>query len=126
VTHGEINAETMGSMIESFHATYESRNGNRFDAIPVEGVVYRVQAFVPSDKVRYELITPGRGAVPCDTTVLRYLYPETVTADVYDRAELGANDAVAGPAIIREELSTTLVPRDRSALVGPFGELTIE
>jgi N-methylhydantoinase A len=126
VANGEINAETVGSMIESFHATYEKRNGNRFDAIPVEGVVYRVQAFVSSDKVGYEPITAGRGATPCDTTVLRYLYPETVTADVYDRAELGANDLVAGPAIIREELSTTLVPRDRTALVGPFGELTIK
>jgi N-methylhydantoinase A len=57
---------------------------------------------------------------------LRWIYGDEVTAREYDRASLHAGDTVAGPAIIREELSTTQVCPGQSARVGEYGELIIE
>jgi N-methylhydantoinase A len=48
-----------------------------------------------------------------------------VTARVYDRGRLRAGDAVAGPAIITEMDSTTLVLPGHTATVHPSGSLLI-
>ena len=98
-------------MIESFHVAYQQRTGNRFDALPVQGVTYRVQAKVPIDKVAYPPIDRRNGGAPDAgrEITLRYIYGEEVTAREYDRAKLQSGDVIEGPAIIREELSTTQV-----------------
>ena len=50
---------------------------------------------------------------------------ETVTANVYDRAKLRAGDVVAGPAIVTEMDSTTLVLPGHAAEVHASGSLLI-
>jgi N-methylhydantoinase A len=126
VPDGTITIDVLRRMATEFHDVYERRNGNRFGSIGVEGVVYRVQVFVDSDKVTYQVVPKGNGAVPARSTVLRYLYGDDVPAHEYDRPTLGVGDVIEGPAIVREELSTTLVPRGRTATVGRYGELSIE
>jgi N-methylhydantoinase A len=93
----------------------------------VEGVTYRVQVVVPSDKVVYQTF-PGRqeGVLgPTETISLSHLYPGPVEASCYERPRLLARDSITGPAIIREENSTTFVPIGRCATVGAFGELVV-
>src|SRR3546814_12850456 len=58
---GPLTAESIGEVIAGFHDTYQSRNGNRFDGFPVEGVTYRVEIVVPADKVEY---TPAEAREP--------------------------------------------------------------
>jgi N-methylhydantoinase A len=48
-----------------------------------------------------------------------------VTANVYDRERLRAGDVVAGPAIVTEMDSTTLVLPGHAATVHPSGSLLI-
>jgi N-methylhydantoinase A len=127
VPTGKLAEPQIAEMISSFHSGYRTRNGITFESLPVEGVTYRVQLIVPSEKVAYEpLASRSTGTPsPVTTTTLSYLYSEPVAADCYERTDLGAGDVVVGPAIIWEANSTTFVPRDRRAVVGTYGEIII-
>jgi N-methylhydantoinase A len=128
VPDGEIGPAAIPEMISNFHAEYEKRNGHRFDNFPVEGVIYRVQVIVPSEKVHYDELAARAGVEPPEpsgTATLRHLYGAGTEARCYERAGLGRGDDVAGPSIIREETSTTFVPPGRRATVGGRGEIVI-
>ena len=125
---GEIGPDAIPQMISNFHAEYEKRNGHRFDNFPVEGVIYRVQVIIPSEKVRYDELParPGGGRLePSGTVTLSHLYGAETEATCYERAGLGRGDVIAGPSIVREETSTTFVPPGRQATVGERGEIVI-
>jgi N-methylhydantoinase A len=124
---GPIGAKEIAQMIESFHAEYAQRNGHRFESFPVEGVTYRVQVVVPSDKVAFAEL-PRRTSdtpTPRGTAHLEHLYADVAEAPCYERADLLAGDVLVGPSIIWETNSTTFVPRNRRAEVGAHGELVV-
>ncbi|MFZ2175446.1 MAG: hydantoinase/oxoprolinase family protein, partial [Rhodococcus sp. (in: high G+C Gram-positive bacteria)] len=124
---GDLTAESIDEMIEAFHETYLERSGNRFDFIPVQAATFRVQAVVPTPKVEYPVLdsrTSG-GPVPTGTTTIKYLAPDDLQANVYERSTLMAGDVIDGPAVIREALSTTFVVPNQQATVGKYGELRI-
>lgn len=117
----------MPEVIERFHDEYERRFGQRFTHLPVQGVTYRVQFVVEAPKVEHPELPVGAAASPpLGTVQLRGLAAEPLTAAVHDRATLAAGAAIAGPAIIREDLSTTLVMPGQLAEVGSRGEIVIE
>jgi N-methylhydantoinase A len=90
-------------------------------------VTYRVEAVIPADKVEYPVL-PAResgGPEPTKQIQIRYLAAEPLDANEYERLDLRAGDEIAGPAVIREPLSTTFVPPDHRAVVGTYGELHI-
>jgi N-methylhydantoinase A len=130
VPGGDLGPDAIEQMIESFHQVYEARAGNRFDALPVQGVTYRVQVIVPIDKVSYPPVEQRYGGGPeaQDATTLRYLGDGNgeIEAAEYDRASLLQGDEIAGPAIIRERLSTTFVGAEQRATIGSLGEIVIE
>jgi N-methylhydantoinase A len=126
---GTIDAAAVERMIAIFHETYEQRSGNRFEAIPVEGVTFRVRAVLATDKVNYPRL-PARVSgdeplAPVRTATLRYLSDQEEQAEVYERESLRAGDVVSGPAIITESLSTTHVGARQTASVGDYGQLVI-
>ncbi len=59
------------------------------------------------------------------TLPLAHLYGDDVVCTEYERGALRAGDVVSGPAVIREPMSTTFVPADRTLTTGEFGELVI-
>jgi N-methylhydantoinase A len=129
VPDGPITEETIGELVERFHAEYERRYGNRFPYVPVQGVSYRVELVAPAEKIEYAAsdvagARPGPG--PKRTVALRYLEDEPLLAGEYAREDLPVGAQVAGPAIVREALSTTFVYPGQTATVGRFGELVIE
>jgi N-methylhydantoinase A len=128
VPGGRITADAIGTMIENFHQVYEQRAGNRFDAIPVQGVTFRVQVIVPVEKVAYRRIEDRDGGElkPERTVTLRYLQDQEVQAAEHQRDHLKRGDRIEGPAVIREALSTTHIGQDQVATVGDYGELVIE
>jgi N-methylhydantoinase A len=115
-------------MIARFHAVYEQRYGNRFELIPVQGVTYRVELVVPAEKIEYAAREPlgGDNGAPTRTVELRFLADGALQAIEIPREHLAPGSRVAGPAIIREDLSTTLVCPGQTATVGRYGELVIE
>jgi N-methylhydantoinase A len=129
VPDGPIGGAQVEAMIAAFHETYEQRSGNRFEAMPVEGVTFRVRAVLATEKVEYPRLA-ARGAgdgelEPVRTTTLRYISEHDREAPVYQREELFSGDVVAGPAVIDESLSTTHVGEGQSATVGDYGQLVI-
>jgi N-methylhydantoinase A len=127
VPDGPITAETIGELIDRFHAEYARRFGPSFPYIPVEGVSYRVELIVDAPKVEYSPGERGDGAeVEPDRTIeLHYLAPDPIEAGEYARERLPVGARMRGPAVIREALSTTFVLAGQTAEVGAFGELVI-
>ncbi|MGE5273616.1 MAG: hydantoinase/oxoprolinase family protein [Verrucomicrobiota bacterium] len=120
----------VADLVERFHETYERRYGNRFPYIPVQGVSYRVELRVPSEKVDFGLPRGGsdsrsRSQSP-RTIELRHFAGEPLEAAEYERSALPAGARLSGPAVIREGLATTFVVPGQTAEVGTFGELVIE
>jgi N-methylhydantoinase A len=127
VPAGDLGPEQVELMIGSFHDVYESRFGNRFSELAVEGVTYRVEAVIELEKVTYPRIAKGGGEVsPRCSTVLAGLGDADALAGEYERDDLRAGDLVRGPAIIREPMSTTHVRAGQVARVGDYGELVIQ
>lgn len=128
VPRGAITADSIARVIANFHDAYQARNGNRFDAIPVQGVTYRLRAVVKTDKVSYPELA-GRDSTPLrsiGTSVLRYVADAEELAQIYQREDLHAGDEIKGPAIVREALSTTYITQNQIGRVGRFGEVNIQ
>jgi N-methylhydantoinase A len=130
VPPGPIVPQTIPALVDRFHDAYERRYGNRFDRIPVQGVSYRVELVIPSEKIAFDAGEAAVGAVPAPaprrTIELRHLEDVPLAAAEHERAALPVGASVAGPAVIRESLSTTLVCPGQRARVGRLGELVIE
>jgi N-methylhydantoinase A len=130
VPPGPIEPRTIPALIERFHDAYERRYGNRFDRIPVQGVSYRVELVIPSEKIAFDAREPAVATAPEPsprrTIEIRYLDELAVAAAEHEREALPAGAVVAGPAVIRESLATTLVCPGQVAHVGRLGELVIE
>jgi N-methylhydantoinase A len=125
VPDGTLGAADLDTMIERFHVAYEARWGKRFAAHAVEGVTYRVQVTLPTEKVSYPERETGEGPPPRAGEVeLRHL-GEPMTAVVYERAALRRGDRIDGPALVREEMASTHVGAGQVAEVGRYGELII-
>jgi N-methylhydantoinase A len=120
VPDGPLDADAIETMVASFHDEYERRYGNRFQSYPVQAVTYRVELIVPSDKIGYPELARGGGTevAPERILELRYLSAENRSAGEFDRARLLAGDVVRGPAVIREQTSTTHVIAGQLATVG--------
>ncbi|MDO8212227.1 hydantoinase/oxoprolinase family protein [Conexibacter sp. CPCC 206217] len=128
---GRIDAAAVERMVQSFHREYEARTGNRFDQIAVQGVTYRVQVVVESDKVDYPRLgrrAQGGAPVPLRTIPLHHLgaLGEQQQATEHARDQLLAGDRIEGPALVRESMSTTFVPAGCVATVGELAEIAIE
>ena len=128
VPNGELGPQELGQMITAFHDEYQARYGNRFEGFPVEGVTYRVEVVVTSDKVEYPKIEKGEAVEvpPVRTVQLSYMDDANSTAGEYVRGDLKAGNIVRGPAIIREPMSTTHVIAGQVATIGEYGEILIE
>ena len=114
-------------LVEAFHAEYHRRNGQSFPDMPVQGVAWRVQLIVSSNKFDWAPIAEQQGAAePIARRTLHHLSDAPVEADIYERSTLGAGAVIEGPAIVREPLSTILVAPGQTATVGAYGELVIE
>ncbi|GAA4550997.1 hydantoinase/oxoprolinase family protein [Pseudonocardia xishanensis] len=131
VPEGTIDAAAMDQLVRNFHKTYGERWSKTFEMMPVQGVTYRVDAQVPADKVSYPEVprrTDGdrpSAPVPTRSLTLRYLSESDQAANEYARVDLRQGDRIAGPAVIREPMSTTFVLAGQTVEVGRVGELRI-
>jgi N-methylhydantoinase A len=127
VPGGMITPERIGELIANFHTAYRQRNGNTFEAFPIQAVTFRIEVQVAAAKVEYPKLEPAPSPVPAPTasTTIRHLYGDDVEAGEYERDHLLAGHVITGPAVIREQTSTTFVPAGYRAEVGEFGEITI-
>lgn len=129
VPDGPITEAGMQALVDRFHAEYQRRNGLSMAGLPVQGVTWRVQGVVASDKVRYQPLPrpqPLPEPRPIGTRTLHQLGPRPLQALLYARQSLHPGQCIRGPAVIHEALCTTLVGDGQQASVGDYGELYIE
>ncbi|HKG21784.1 MAG TPA: hydantoinase/oxoprolinase family protein, partial [Blastocatellia bacterium] len=123
----EIDVGWKGPFVKAFHAAHRERYGYADPARPSEIVSLRVRATGITDKpvLRRTAAKGGPKAEPSYFAKV-HLTEKARPAPVYSREEFKAGMEVAGPAIITEYSSTTLVPPGRKATVDPWLNLIIE
>ena len=115
----------------AFDALHRRIYGQAADREPAEIVTFRVQAEIAIDRFTF---TAGKNDGAGDASQAREgtrpLYEldrrAFVDATVYDRARFHPGDQFAGPAIVNQFDSTTVVLSGQRVVVDPYGSLVIE
>lgn len=117
------------ALCQLFIETYRQRYGHANSGNPIEILEVRVEANATLPRPSLEYLGAAEGAVSEGTAVEREVYFPgfgRVSTQVLKRDHLKVGMAIAGPAVIEEFSSTTiLVPGDR-AHVGRLGEISID
>ena len=111
----------------SFHAAHRERYGYADSARPTEIVSLRVRATGITEKPRLKRQPSRRVPRAAPASLGRvYLTERATRAPIYSRETLGAGTRLAGPAIITEYSSTTLIPPRHRLQVDSWLNLVIE
>ena len=127
----DIDGDTLASkgslapVFDAFHGTHERLYGVRFH-VPVELVALRVIATGATLPV--EEAAPAAASLdggPLIETRPCYFKGQWIDTPNYDRSKLAMGEKIAGPAIIRQYDTTTVLLPDHYAEVDPHGNLLI-
>jgi len=110
----------------AFDALYEHRYAHHSPDEPVEMVNIRLALIGKRPKPVFPRLAARGGAKPARTRAV-YLAEARKAAPcpVYQRETLGAGDEIAGPALIQEHGTTTVLFAQDTLTVAPSGELII-
>ena len=123
-----LDAESIASTVNEFHAAHLRRYGHAADTQAPEIVNFRVVGLgvIPKPTLRSfplseEKTAPGHARRPV------YFGPNLVLdTPIYRRVNLGAGMEIAGPAVIEEKTSTTVLYPGMSARVDEYLNLEVE
>jgi N-methylhydantoinase A len=123
---GVVDAASLQQALAGFHRLHERLYTFAQEDTPVEIVTLRVSAIGRLPPPRLPELPKGRGADAAAIGRQDVDFDGTpVTCPVYGRARLGAGDCIAGPAILRQLDTTTLVLPGQDAAVDPLGTLIV-
>jgi N-methylhydantoinase A len=112
-----------------FDDLHESLYGHRAPGQPLEVCYYQVDTVVPVRLPKLaEARSSGRSAEECVKVHREVYFPEEahfVDTPIYDREQLSPGMMIAGPAIVEEEFSTTVVYPGQSARVDRYKNILI-
>jgi 5-oxoprolinase (ATP-hydrolysing) len=129
-----ISLAGVDEMAESFAALYRGRFGFVMEGQPLVIESVSAEAIGAGDGADFVIEVPAAGAdaradADADTTsgrVYSYVDGQTVPIALHVRADLAVGSRVVGPALIREEIATTVVDAGWSARVLPDRTLLLE
>jgi N-methylhydantoinase A len=124
----ELNVPFGVEMAREFHALHRRRYGFANEARPVEIVNVRVRMVAPApafEQMREE-VREGDGRQAVVSTRAVYFDGAAMETRVYDRERLRAGDTFAGPAIVTEYSSATVVPPGDVLRVDELRNMVIE
>jgi N-methylhydantoinase A len=121
-----ISAADVPAILEQFGAVHRQQYGHAMND-PVEIVTVRLRTVGTLPRPEIPKIAAGGGDAEGARVGTRSVYRAGGRQDyaVYDRRMLRAADEIAGPAIVEEPSSTTVVHEADSLVVGDYGELVI-
>jgi N-methylhydantoinase A len=126
---GEIREEHKPGIKAAFDALHRRTYGASAPQDDAELVTLRLMAEIPVPQLRLPRVKPATARTADARIGRRPLYDLAraafADADVYDRSRLGANDRIAGPAIVEQYDSTTVVPAGLTLTVDGIGNLVI-
>jgi 5-oxoprolinase (ATP-hydrolysing) len=130
---GKVTEAWIRSVKEAFHDIHEREFSRRFEEADVQFANIRVRAIgqMPGLKpktIKKGTATPPKGALKltADAWFEKNGKPAKFTTRFYERTELLAGNRIAGPAIITQFDSTSVVPPGYSAEVDRHGNLIIK
>lgn len=111
----------------AFHELHRQRYGFSDEGRAVQIVNLRVRLTAAAEPYapRRQDVRPGDGSAACYGEREIWFGGGFVRSRIYRREGLAAGDAMAGPAMITEYTSATLVPPGATAAVDAFGNLVI-
>lgn len=115
---GTPTEESFDAVVAEFHKEHDRIYGFCYEGTQqVEIVNLRVQAIGRLRRPAVEASHPAaEGAVTASKRRVYWRDSGWVDADIYDRADLGADSRVEGPCVIEEYGSTTVVPAGWTAI----------
>jgi N-methylhydantoinase A len=124
----ELNVPCGEGMVNAFHALHKKRYGFASEQRPVEIVNVRVrmvsaaEPFTPEE----QKMRDGDGSDALMSTRPVFFDGRQHETRIYDRERLHAGDTFAGPAIVSEYSSATILPPGDLLRVDKLGNLIIE
>jgi N-methylhydantoinase A len=110
----------------AFDKLYEHRYAHHSPDEPVEMVNIRLAMIGKRPKLTFPRLAENAGAEPARMREVYVSDPRKALAcPVYERAALGAGNEIAGPALIQEHGTTTVLFERDACAVAPSGELII-
>ncbi len=121
-----VSAADVPAILERFSAAHRQQYGHAMDD-PVEIVTVRLRTVGTLPRPEIPQIEAGGADAEGARIGTRSVYRAGSRQDyaVYDRRSLRAANAIAGPAIVEEPSSTSVIHADDSLVVGAYGELVI-
>jgi N-methylhydantoinase A len=128
VPSGALDGAALARVRAAFDEIYAARYGYAQPAEPVETVTWKLSAVGGASRVALAkaAASPAAGA---DKGRRRAYFPETggwIDCPIYDRYRLAAGQAIAGPAIVEERESTSVLPPDTVATVDEYANLVVD
>ncbi|MGH3662014.1 MAG: hydantoinase/oxoprolinase family protein [Micromonosporaceae bacterium] len=123
----ELGDDPTAAVVDAFSARYTQLYGFA-EPGPLEITSVRLTAQISAAPLAPETLPLGTSSVEPHSTRLAY-FPETgglVETKVYRRTDLAAGATIAGPAIIEEKESTTLLLSGDRVTVDPTSNLVVE
>ncbi len=125
---GQLSASHVPDIEHAFCQVYEQRYGRNTADIPLETVTWRVTVSAPTPTGRIAQAVSRTGAEGALKGHRMVWFPECaqpVSTPVYNRYVLAPGDIIAGPAIVEEAESTTVIGLDSRLEVDSFKNLVI-
>jgi N-methylhydantoinase A len=115
----------VGSIRRAFETDYERRYGHA-DGKPAEFQALHLSAFARLERPEIGKLPRAAGGAPRKgVRPVYFVEAGLVSAEVFERYALPLGFSAAGPSIIEEYGSTTIVPPGDTFLIGPLGEIRI-
>jgi N-methylhydantoinase A len=128
---GELDAAWAGAVREAFEARHEREYFGRFSELGVHLVTVRVTGVGRMPALSWPLLARGSGEVSrarVDEHEAVFSLDgraQRIPVEVFARDRLGAGDEIAGPAIIEQTDSTTLLPPGARGVVDEIGNIVL-
>ena len=128
---GEVSATALSSILERFHAQHEAEYGHVFAESAIEIVNVRVSGVGSMPKIARPRPRPGGSLAAARVDTGQCLFRtasglESFATHFYARDRLPAEERFAGPAIIVQQDSTTVVPPGAEAMAHARGHLVVQ
>ena len=123
---GESWPASPGEVAEAFEAEYRLIYGMAIPDVGVEVVTWRLSAYADKPSVEPDLRMAGGSAAPSPRSTRDVVFDrgaDPVPTPVYSRDRLGAGARLAGPAVVEERETTTVIRPGWTAEVAPDGSI---
>ena len=126
VSVGQIERADRAGIRAAFDALYEHRYAHHSPDEPVEMVNIRLAMIGKRPKLSFPRLAKGDRARPSRQRQVYFSDArKALPCPVYQREALGAGSEIAGPALIQEHGTTTVLFEQDACTVAPSGELVI-